>query len=135
MRKWKKQPGKTKEVAAFIKRIAESEKQTENFLIVTDGFQDKIVRAGRNIAGVTIMPFNQLNTYEVLKAGKVLLMEEAVRKISQTTKGTKVAGSELKDKKQEKRKSKEKKVNAETGKTQKVRETKKTLKGRRTKGE
>lgn len=70
--------GKTKELVKFTGK---------NCLIVTDGYLENVWRAGRNIEGVTILPFNQLNTYGIIKAKKILIMEEALAKsIPQETK-------------------------------------------------
>ncbi|MCL4390369.1 MAG: 50S ribosomal protein L4 [Patescibacteria group bacterium] len=63
--------GKTKELAKTVEK---------NTLIVTDKIRENVHRAGRNIAGVTVLPFNQLNTYEVLRAKKIILMEEIFEK-------------------------------------------------------
>ena len=57
--------GKTKEIAKLLTGA-------KSYLIVTDGYQEKIWRAARNIPGVTVLPKEQLNTYEVLKAEKIL---------------------------------------------------------------
>lgn len=94
--------GKTKELAAFLDEInktcrthqikdkgsgtKEKKREKGKWLIVTDITRENIWQAGRNIAGVTILPFNQLNTYEVMKAEKILLMEEAIIKLTQNSK-------------------------------------------------
>lgn len=57
---------KTKELA----KILEAGKK---YLVVTDGYQENVYRAGRNIAGVTILPKAQVNAYEVLKADFVVM--------------------------------------------------------------
>jgi large subunit ribosomal protein L4 len=57
--------GKTKELAKLLTGA-------KSFLIITDGYQEKIWRAARNIPGVAVLPENQLNAYEVLKAEKIL---------------------------------------------------------------
>ncbi|OGH07119.1 MAG: 50S ribosomal protein L4, partial [Candidatus Levybacteria bacterium RBG_13_35_9] len=36
------------------------------------------VKAARNIEGVTVIPVNTLNTYEVLKNKNLLLMKECI---------------------------------------------------------
>jgi len=58
--------GKTKELAKLLTGA-------KSYLIITDGYQEKIWRAGRNIKGVTVLPKNQLNAYEILKAEKVIM--------------------------------------------------------------
>lgn len=57
-------------------------------LFVLPEHTEKVFKAARNLAGMTVMPANQLNTYEVLKAKKVVLMQEAVAKIG-VSKGAK----------------------------------------------
>lgn len=57
--------GKTKELAKLLEGA-------KNYLIVTDGYQEKIWQAARNIPGVSVLPKAQLNAYEVLKAEKIL---------------------------------------------------------------
>lgn len=71
--------GKTAEVAKFLAGL---EGDSRNVLLVTDIARDNVYRAARNIPGVTVLPAKQLNTYEVLKADKVLFMEEVFKKIT-----------------------------------------------------
>ena len=56
--------GKTKDLAKLIT-------MDKNTLLITKTYNQKVWRAGRNIANLTILPKNQLNTYEVLKADKI----------------------------------------------------------------
>ena len=69
--------GKTKELAGLIKE--------NNTLIVTNGMIKDLVQAGRNLSEVTIMPFSDLNAYEVLKARSILwddlIMKVAKKKV------------------------------------------------------
>lgn len=82
--------GKTKELAKFLNNQTQeprAEKQgkkaeTGRWLIITDQARENVYRAGRNIPGVTILPANQLNTYQVLKANRILMMEEALSLIN-----------------------------------------------------
>lgn len=102
--------GKTKEVAKFL---ATMEGNSRNLLIITDEYRENIFRASRNIPGVIILPANQVNTYEILKADKVLVMEQASDKFGRISHA-----------KNESRKVQEKKIG--TGKTK----TKLTLKAK-----
>lgn len=80
--------GKTAEVANFL---VENIGTANKLLIVTDTYRDNVYRAGRNIPGISILPMDQINVYEILKADKVLIMEEALafkEKVT-TTKETK----------------------------------------------
>jgi large subunit ribosomal protein L4 len=63
--------GKTQELAEFTQ---------PQCLVVTDSYRQNVWQAGRNIEGVTISPFSQLNTYAVIKAKKILFMEEIFAK-------------------------------------------------------
>lgn len=42
---------------------------------------ENVLKATRNIAGITMMPVSQLNTYVVLQSPKVVFMQEAVEEI------------------------------------------------------
>lgn len=53
-------------------------------LFVLPEHTEKVYKAARNLAGITVMPANQLNTYEVLKAKKIVLMQEAIARIGST---------------------------------------------------
>ncbi len=55
--------GKTSELAKFL--------DGKTGLFVPHKFLANLWRAGRNIPGITIAPFNQLNAYEILKAKKI----------------------------------------------------------------
>lgn len=57
--------GKTKNLA----KLLDLQKKT---LLVTPKYDQKIYLAGRNIPNLTILPKEQLNAYEVLKAEKIL---------------------------------------------------------------
>lgn len=59
-----KMTGKTKELTKLIT-------VDKNTLLITKTYNLKVWRAGRNIAKLTILPKNQLNAYEVLKADKI----------------------------------------------------------------
>lgn len=64
--------GKTSELAKFLA------KDKGSILIITDLFRPNVYRAAKNIESVTVLPMNQVNTYEVLKANQILIMEEAI---------------------------------------------------------
>mgnify|MGYP003395109827 CR=1 FL=1 len=56
--------GKTKELVKLIST-------DKNTLLITKTYNQKVWQAGRNISKLTILPKNQLNVYEVLKADKI----------------------------------------------------------------
>lgn len=72
-----KATGKTKEIAGLLQKL-----NLKNVLIVTGEKVDSVVRGGRNIPGVDVLPSTQLNAYEVLKHQSLLVTKEAVEKLS-----------------------------------------------------
>ncbi len=52
-------------------------------LFVTSEINKNIYLSGRNIVGNTVMQASDINTYEVMKAGKLILTEQAVAKIQE----------------------------------------------------
>lgn len=71
-----KATGKTKEVTILLKKVG-----TDNALIITSDKQDNVVRAVRNIQGVSVLPANLINAYEVLRHEILLLTKEAVERL------------------------------------------------------
>jgi large subunit ribosomal protein L4 len=65
---------KTKEMASMLISIG----ATRKTLFVTPKESAVVVRAGRNIEGVDILPVSDINTYSVLMHGKVVFMKEAI---------------------------------------------------------
>ncbi|MCX6791553.1 MAG: 50S ribosomal protein L4 [Candidatus Gottesmanbacteria bacterium] len=65
---------KTKVVAAAFTAVG----ATRKTLLVTAKDCATVVRAGRNIEDVDILPASDLNTYSVLMHGKVVFMKEAI---------------------------------------------------------
>lgn len=55
-------------------------------LFVTPDTDKNIYLSGRNIEGNTVMRAADINTYEVLKAGKLILTEKAVAKLEESNK-------------------------------------------------
>lgn len=76
-----KASGKTKELFKLLNKIAGESKELKSTLIVIEGKADNIVRAVRNIAGISILPANLINAYEVLKHELLLVTKEAAEKI------------------------------------------------------
>jgi large subunit ribosomal protein L4 len=67
--------GKTSELVKFLKALDINEAST---FIITDEARQNVYRAGQNIANVTVSPANHINAYEMLKAKKIVMMEEAI---------------------------------------------------------
>jgi large subunit ribosomal protein L4 len=55
-------------------------------LFVTADTNKNIYLSGRNIKGNTVMRAADINTFEVLKAGKLILTETAIAKIEESNK-------------------------------------------------
>ena len=60
--------GKTKDLAKLLTGA-------KSYLLITHGHQENLWRAARNMANVTVIPQQLLNTYEVLKAEKVFTVD------------------------------------------------------------
>lgn len=80
-----KASGKTKEMFKLLNTIGD--KNIKSTLIVTDKRIDNVARSARNIPGISVMPANMLNAYEVLRHQLLLVTKEAVNVIlgSETT--------------------------------------------------
>ncbi|MEK7565426.1 MAG: 50S ribosomal protein L4 [Patescibacteria group bacterium] len=63
--------GKTKDAAKFLKDFP-----NKSILIVVNGFQKNTFQSFRNIKNLTVLPYNQLNAYEVLKAKTIFLSDD-----------------------------------------------------------
>lgn len=68
---------KTKEVSGIFKNL--SFKEGKKVLLVTPKETQNVWRASRNIEGVNLILANQLNTYEALKYGVLLFMQESIK--------------------------------------------------------
>lgn len=71
---------KTSEFVNILKAL----KVTGRTLFVTPEIQKNVVLSGRNIEGNTIMRASDVNTYEVMKAGQLILTESSIAKIQET---------------------------------------------------
>lgn len=65
---------KTKVIAGALTAVG----ATRKTLLVTAKDAGTVVRAGRNIEDVDILPVSDLNTYSILMHGKVVFMKEAI---------------------------------------------------------
>lgn len=74
---------KTKAMYNSLKGIIDAKKPSVLLIVPTETKTGTNVRkAVRNIEGVTFLPVNQLNTYEVLRAKQVIMMKDAVDSIA-----------------------------------------------------
>lgn len=72
-----KATGKTKQIAELAKKL-----KVKSALIVTGDKLDNVVRAARNIPGISVLPVNLINAYEVLRHEMLMVTKDAVEKLS-----------------------------------------------------
>jgi len=71
---------KTKLMAQVLKKVGGNER----VLLILPGEIENVIRAARNIKGVSLITANLLNTYEVLNGGRLVFMKEAIDKLKET---------------------------------------------------
>jgi len=69
---------KTKQVAEMIKTLG-----FNKTLIVTAESNEVVYKSARNIAGISVIPANNINVYDLLKYEKVIMTKDAVSKIEE----------------------------------------------------
>lgn len=74
--------GKTAEMAQVLSDIS-GQKKIPTTLILTLEKMDNVIRAVKNIRGVTALSINFVNAYEVLKHEMLILTKDAVEKLTQ----------------------------------------------------
>ena len=70
---------KTKEMAAFLKAF----NLEKTVLLVMHNNDDSVLRASANIAKISTLPVDQINTYDVVKNAKIVISKKAVEKIQE----------------------------------------------------
>jgi large subunit ribosomal protein L4 len=78
---------KTKKMSEILQKFSKNWKgKTRNWklTIVLPQKAENVVRAARNIQGVSLTQANLLNTYEVLNGGKLIFMKESIDKLKET---------------------------------------------------
>ena len=77
---------KTKNMVQLLQKLQLNGKKQRLLLVTPKSSKDfdSVIRVSRNIEGVTIVPSNLLNTYEILSAKQILLMKEAIDVIKET---------------------------------------------------
>ena len=68
----------TRTIAGLLDRL-----QARRALIVTPGVDRTVYLSARNIPGVVVRPATDLNAYEVLSNGKIMLVSEAVDRLEE----------------------------------------------------
>ena len=69
---------KTKEFSSILKGL---KAEGRNSLVIIPAHNEGIYRASRNIQKVTLLPANQINTYDIMRAHKLILTEGSVKEI------------------------------------------------------
>ena len=70
---------KTKEMASFLKAF-ELEKSV---LLVMDNADENVLRASANLAKITTIPVEQINTYDVVKNAKIVISKKSIEQIEE----------------------------------------------------
>ena len=70
---------KTKEMAAFLKAF----NLEKTVLLVMDNSDEKVLRASGNIAKLSTIAVDQINTYDVVKNNKLVISKQAVQQIEE----------------------------------------------------
>ena len=69
---------KTKDMVQILKAF-----EAKKTLIVTAEANEVLYKSARNIAGVEIIPANNINVYDLLKTEKLIITKDAVSKIEE----------------------------------------------------
>jgi len=76
---WKLDSHKTK---AFRASLSKLDGDSRTILLVNHGANLNLQRASRNLEGVTVVPPNELHTYDLMRHEKLILSRESAEKIS-----------------------------------------------------
>lgn len=71
---------KTSQMAEILKNLEVNGKKT---LIVLNDINNNVYLSTRNLQGVSVLRVSDLNTYEILKAKKIIMIESAVESFSE----------------------------------------------------
>lgn len=69
---------KTKTISELLKKLS-----VKKALIVTGDVEMNAYKSARNIEGVTIVPCNNINVYDIVKHEKLILTQDAVKKLEE----------------------------------------------------
>ena len=69
---------KTKEAVKMLNAF-----EAKKTLIITAEFNENVYKSARNIEGVTVMPVNNINVYDLLNCKTLMITKEAVNKIEE----------------------------------------------------
>jgi large subunit ribosomal protein L4 len=68
----------TKECISLLKNLNLTDKRA---ILVTGDYNKNLYLSGRNLAKVKVSPANELNTYEIMKAHSIILLESSIKVI------------------------------------------------------
>lgn len=69
---------KTRTMAEFLNKVAPGKT-----LIVTGDVETNVYKSARNIAGVKVVPCNNINVYDIVNYNKLVLTQDALKKIEE----------------------------------------------------
>lgn len=69
---------KTKTIVDMLKKF-----EAKKTLIVTSESNEAVYKSARNIAGVQVLPVNNLNVYDILKYEKFIITKDAAQKVEE----------------------------------------------------
>ena len=69
---------KTKQMVEVLKAF-----DAKKTLIITAESNETVYKSARNIEGVSVIPANNINVYDLLKFAKVIITKDAVSKIEE----------------------------------------------------
>ncbi|MPM82837.1 50S ribosomal protein L4 [bioreactor metagenome] len=69
---------KTRTMAELLKKLS-----VKKALIVTGDVEMNAYKSARNIEGITMVPCNNINVYDIVKYEKLILTQDAVKKIEE----------------------------------------------------
>ena len=69
---------KTKNVVSMLNAL-----EAPKALIITAESNEAVYKSARNIQGVSVIPVNNINVYDLLKFDKVIMTKDAVSKIEE----------------------------------------------------
>lgn len=73
---------KTKKMMNILKNL-KIEDLKAKIMLVLPKLEENILRAGRNIKNISLTPVDNLNTYEVLKQGKIVFTPESIARLKE----------------------------------------------------
>lgn len=71
----------TPKTSEFVKILKNLQADTVRSLVVIDGNNKNIILSGRNVPKTAVMNCGDLNTYSIMKAGKVVISESAAKSL------------------------------------------------------